>query len=216
MAGTLPETSAIGLGSTMRLVKAAGLAHPICMDQSTRRLPTHLTPAAFYRWAEAQPRGRFELVAGQVVAMSPERGAHLRAKAAIWRALSDAILAAGLPCQALPDGATVEVDDDTAYEPDATVNCGAPMADDAIAAPNPVIVVEVLSPGTRSVDAGAKLADYFRVPSIQHYLMVRTDKRMVIHHGRGVDGTIVTRLISTGPISLDPPGLTVQAEALFG
>ena len=41
-------------------------------------------------------------------------------------------------------GMTVEVDTD--YEPDAVVNCGPPIPDDAIAAPNPVIVVEVLSP----------------------------------------------------------------------
>jgi len=36
-----------------------------------------------------------------------------------------------------------------------------------------VVVVEVLSPATQSVDFADKLADYFRVPSIQHYLIVR-------------------------------------------
>ena len=50
---------------------------------------------------------------------------------------------------------TVEVDTD--YEPDAVVNCGPPIPDDAVAATNPVIVVEVLSPGTRGIDTGAKL-----------------------------------------------------------
>jgi hypothetical protein len=38
------------------------------------------------------------------------------------------------------------------------------MADDAVAAPNPVIIGEVLSPGTASTETGGKLADYFRDP----------------------------------------------------
>src|SRR6266567_4141646 len=64
--------------------------------------------------------------------------------------------------------------DDTDYEPDAVVNCGERPDPEGFVAPQPVIVVEVLSPSSRSTDAGAKLADYFRVPSVQHYLMVDT------------------------------------------
>ncbi len=77
--------------------------------------------------------------------MAPERGAHLRVKGAVYRALDRAVALAGVACQALPDGATVETGDSD-YEPDALVNCGPAMADDAVAAPNPVIVVDVLSP----------------------------------------------------------------------
>jgi len=65
----------------------------------------------------------------------------------VWAALDRAIRAAALPCEALPGGITVDVDDDTNYEPDAIVNCGPELPEDAIAAKNPVIVVEVLSPG---------------------------------------------------------------------
>ena len=54
-----------------------------------------LTREEYRRWAEAQPRGRFELVAGEVVAMSPERIAHARIKANAWLALRQAIAAAG-------------------------------------------------------------------------------------------------------------------------
>ena len=77
--------------------------------------------------------------------MAPERGAHLRVKGAVYSALKRAVADAGVPCQALPDGATVETGDSD-YEPDALVNCGEPMADDAIAAPNPVIIVESCHP----------------------------------------------------------------------
>ena len=177
--------------------------------------PGVLGRAEFRRWADAQPRGRYERVGGEVVAMAPERVAHLRVKAAAWLALRQAISAAGEPCEALPGGATVEVGDDTDYEPDAVVNCGPRLPPDAIAAPTPVIVVEVLSPSTQSVDTGAKLTDYFRVPSIQHYLIIRADRHAVVHHRRGDGDRIETRLIAQGRIDLDPPGVSVAVEDFY-
>ncbi len=187
------------------------------MGHTLAKAPLILSREEYRRWAEAQRRGRYERVAGEVVAMAPERGAHLRIKAATWLALRQAIAAAGVPCQALPDGATVEVGDDTDYEPDAVVNCGEPMDDDAVAAPNPVVVVEVLSPSTRSVDTGAKLTDYFRVPSIRHYLIVRADRRAVVHHRRRDDagGGIETQLVTERRIMLDPPGISILVEDLY-
>jgi Uma2 family endonuclease len=101
-------------------------------------------------------------------------------------------------------------------EGDAVVNCGPPIPDDAIAAPNPVIVVEALSPGTRGVDTGAKLDGYFRVPSIIHYLIVLRAKRGVIHHRRAPDGDIDTRIVSSGRIALDPPGITLDSDEIYG
>jgi Uma2 family endonuclease len=76
-------------------------------------------------------------------------------------------------------------------------------------------VVEVLSPSTRSVDTGAKLANYFRVPSIRHYLIVRADRRAVVHHRRRDDGGIETQLVTEGRITLDPPGISLLVEDLY-
>ena len=166
----------------------------------------------FRRWCESHP-GRHERVDGRIVAMAPERGAHLRAKAAVYKALDRAIAAAALDCQALPDGATVEIGDSD-YEPDALVNCGEPMADDAITAPNPVIIVEVLSPGTASTDTGGKLADYFRLPSVAHYLIIHPTRRTVTHHRRAGPG-IETLILVNGPIALTPPGITITVEELY-
>ena len=166
----------------------------------------------FRRWCEAQTKGRYERVDGRIVAMAPERGAHLRIKGAIYKALDRAVTVAGVPCEALPDGATVETGDSD-YEPDALVNRGEPMADDAVAAPDPVIIVEVLSPGTTATDTGGKLGDYFRVPSVAHYLIVHPTRRMVTHHRRTRDG-IETRIIVNGPIAMDPPGIVIATEEI--
>jgi len=174
-----------------------------------------LTREEYRRWAEAQPRGRSELVSGEVFAMAPERIAHAEVKAAAWLALRQAIRAAGVPFQALPDGITVEVDENTDFEPDAMVNCGDRPDGNAVAAPNPVVVVEVTSPGTRSVDTGYKLTGYFLVPSIRHYLVVLTERRMLFHHSRRDDGGIETRVVASGRVELDPPGISITVEELF-
>lgn len=182
------------------------------MSNALTDLP--MTREAFYAWSAQQPKGRYERLDGRVVAMAPERGAHLVMKSEIWLALRRAIEAAGLACQALPDGATVPSGDDD-YEPDAVVNCGTPMARDALTAPNPVVVVEVLSPGTSSVDTGAKLVGYLAVSSVQHYLIVHPNRRQIIHHRRGGAGEINTTIWTSGRLPLDPPGLDLDVTALY-
>lgn len=169
----------------------------------------------YRRWAESQPRGRYERVAGVIIAMAPERVEHIRVKMRVWRTLDQAVRAAGLPCEALGDGVTVEVGDDTDYEPDAVVNCGERISGNAVAAPNPVVIVEVLSPSTRSVDTGAKLTDYLSLPTVRHYLIVRADRRGVTHHRRTEGGNIETRLIAHGAITLDPPGISIDMEDIY-
>ena len=176
--------------------------------------PRGLTSDAFIAWAMEQPGGsRVELVAGEIVARAPERAAHSRLKGAIYAQLAEAIRRTGLTCEAYPDGMAVEVDRETIYEPDALVRCGTPLPDDAVKVTDPVIVVEVLPPSTRARDAGAKLADYFRIPSVRHYLIVRTEDCVIIHHARDDDGSIATRIVRGGPVRLDPPGLELAELA---
>lgn len=171
------------------------------------RLP-RMTADEFIAWAMERPETEhYELVAGEVVAMVPERLAHVRAKQRIVRRLEEAIERAGLPCEAFVDGLAVAVDARTVFEPDALVRCGPKLADDAVRIDDPMIVVEVLSPSTRSVDTGLKFTEYFRLPSIRHYLVVRAETRTVVRHARTGDGSIATRLVHDGRLRLDPPGI---------
>lgn len=170
-----------------------------------------MSSSEFIAWAMERPPGeRYELVAGEVVAMAPERSSHALIKGRVFRRLAEAIEAANLPCIVYPDGMAIEIDDATTYEPDAMVRCGPPLPDDAIKVTDPVIVVEVLSPSTRARDAGAKLEDYFRLPSVRHYLLLKTENQTLIHHERDAAGIIVTRIVRSGSITLDPPGIVVQ------
>jgi Uma2 family endonuclease len=172
-----------------------------------------MTRDEFHRWAEGQ-KGRFERIAGEPVAMSPERIQHIRLKSRIWMALDKAIRDAGPECEAVGDGITIEVDEDTDYEPDAIINCGPAMHPDATVAANPVVVVEVLSPGGQSIDTTDKLADYFRVASVQHYLIVRARRQEIIHHRREGDA-ILSRTVNIGTIQIDPPGIALAIADVY-
>ena len=174
-----------------------------------------MTTAEFLRWAEERPEGeRYELLAGRPVSMAPERNRHNLVKIDCWLSLRQAIRAAGLDCTVLGDGATVEIDDRNAYEPDVTVQCGEPIDVDAVVAAHPTLLVEVLSPSTKGVDSSDKLLGYFQLPSVRHYLVVDPVRQAVIHHRRVEDG-IATALLREGTLSLDPPGIEVDVSSFF-
>ena len=197
------------------LLRANALRHgPGVPFGQEAAMPQRLTRQEFVAWAETQPR-RYERIDGEPVAMPRQPAAHVRIKSRIWAALDRVIQRAGLDSEALADGMTVEIDADTDYEPDALVNCGPNVPPEATVASNPVIVVEVLSPSTQSIDSNAKLADYFRVPSIQHYLILQTRKREVIHYTRS--GTeIIARVLHLGTIALHPPGIEFDLTEVYG
>jgi Uma2 family endonuclease len=173
-----------------------------------------MTVDEFLSWAEGR-EGRWELHDGEPVMMSPERVAHNRTKFSAAKALDAAVAAAGLPCEVFTDGMAIRVDARTTYEPDASVVCGPRRSDETIAVDNPIIVVEVLSPSTAAIDHGRKLSGYFSLPSVEHYLILDPERRVVIHHKRGGSDAIETRVLTGGAALLDPPGFEVAVEALF-
>jgi Uma2 family endonuclease len=182
---------------------------------TTQSKPRRMTVAEFLDWAIAQPRGRYELVNGEVVPMAPERALHNRVKGAVFRALDDAVKRAGLPCIAYTDGMTVVINNQHAREPDAAVQCGVAFDPNTLILKAPLIVVEITSPSSERDDTGKKVGEYFSVPSIQHYLIVNLDEKVVVHHERGQGANIEKRIVASGDIDLRPPGMTVPVAELL-
>jgi Uma2 family endonuclease len=147
--------------------------------------------------------------------MAPERVEHVRAKLLAVIALRGAIARGELPCEAFSEGLGVMVDEGTCYIPDALVTCGEPLPPDARIATDPIIVVEVLSPSTRDIDTTIKLADYFRIPCLRHYLIIDVGRRSLVLYSRQPDGVVTVSIARTGDIRLDPPGLSVAVTDLF-
>jgi Uma2 family endonuclease len=173
-----------------------------------------MTVDEFLTWAEGNP-GRHELFRGEVYAMAPETVGHAERKGAVYLALRTAIQQRSLPCHVMPDGGTVRIDDTTAYEPDALVYCGRKLPPSAVEIPNPVIIIEVLSPSTRQFDVSIKLAGYFRLASVAHYLIVDPAQPLILHHSRSGGDTILTRVVTEGSIALDPPGLELVVADIY-
>jgi Uma2 family endonuclease len=172
-----------------------------------------MTVQDYLAWAQSPgEHPRSELINGQVVAMSPERAAHNRTKISVLMSLHRAIGVAGAQCEVLTDGMAVRIDDHTVYEPDALVYCGERLPPGSLIVPSPAIVVEVSSPSTVHTDTSAKLVGYFKLVSVQHYLVIDPDGRTVTHHARGCPPVVR----SEGELCLDPPGLTVTIADLLG
>ena len=173
-----------------------------------------MTVDEFLVWAEAQ-EGRWELHDGVVKRITPERLDHARTKGETCLALTFAVRHAACDCEVFGSGPGVQIDEQTVYAPDGAIVCGPKLPGDAILLVNLIVVVEVLSPSTAAIDHGRKLSGYFSLPSVEHYLILDPERRVVIHHKRGQGDAIETRVLSEGSAKLDPPGFAVAVEALF-
>ncbi len=173
-----------------------------------------MTVDEYLVWALGRP-GRFELIDGVVRHMSPETVGHAEAKHAAVVALKSAIKKSGLAYFALPDGATVRVAKDTAFEPDALVYAAPRVDPKDVEITNPIIIIEVGSTSTRKYDAGFKLNGYMSLPSVHHVLLVNVEKRFVLHHRRETAASFNTTSVTGGILHLDPPGLEIPVAEFF-
>lgn len=99
--------------------------------------------------------------------------------------------------------------------PDALVVCGAMErdAEDRLALTNPVVVVEVLSPGTEAYDRGDKLAHYQTIPSLHEVVLVCHDRRWIEVWQRERDGW--RAIGSAGSVELPSIGCILDVGDVF-
>lgn len=62
-----------------------------------------------------------------------------------------------------------------AFYPDLSIHCDQKPTGKAITAKFPTLILEVLSPTTRSYDLTTKRKEYFRIPSLRHYLTLDSE-----------------------------------------
>jgi Uma2 family endonuclease len=183
-----------------------------------------MTVAAFLEWASRRPEGeRWELIEGVPVpvrgaapaqAMAAETVIHARSKRRIDHALSAALAVAGHSCEVFVSGPKVRIDAESAFEPDVVVTCV--EVPDGMLIPDPLIVVEVLSASARDRDFSIKLAGYAGLASVAHYLLVDTQRRLVVHHHRpGGEREFRTSIVRGGVVRLEPPGLDLDIDAIY-
>ncbi len=169
----------------------------------------------YLAWSARQERGRYEFIDGGIVEMPAEGVEHNRVKSVMWIALRDAVASAGFPGDALADGMAIQTRGGArGREPDAMVSVTR-VAAKSLFVPDPMIVAEVVSPSSERDDTGDKLDEYFSVPTIAHYLIVRPEKKLIVHHARATDGTVRTSFVTGATLILDPPGLTLDLAPIW-
>lgn len=126
-----------------------------------------------------------EFYNGRMYAMTGASREHNLVTANIARELT--IQLKNRPCEAYINDMRVRAASSRNYfYPDVVVICGEPDFEDAQADTllNPTVLIEVLSPSTEAYDRGDKFAQYRRIPSLQEYLLVSSDRPRVERYAR--------------------------------
>jgi Uma2 family endonuclease len=130
-----------------------------------------MTIEQFLTWEERQ-EGRFEFDGVGPVGMVGGTLAH----GAILSNLLGALVAAlkGKPCRPYGSDVKIAASGRIRY-PDAFVVC-TPQNSGGTVATDPVVVFEILSPGTSHIDMVVKNAEYRDTPSIKRYVILQQDQ----------------------------------------
>lgn len=159
-----------------------------------------MTVTEFDAFTDAQLEDTlWELVDGQIVAMTNPTARHGRIVANVGTALKPAadrkgcdVNFGGFRVQATADGSGVDK-----TIPDLTVTCGTVMPDHTFTT-EPTIVVEVLSRSTMDYDRGAKLDFYKSLPSLRDVVLVYRSEMRVEHFRRERDAWVMSPLVQAG------------------
>jgi Uma2 family endonuclease len=138
-------------------------------------LPTDLTVEEFLEWADTAV-GRYELVDGDVVAMAPPSQTHGLIFAEISYLISDHLRKSGGRCRVvLKPGVKARIRARHNYRiPELGVICKPPVAGTQMVA-EPVLIVEVLSPGNRKA-TWTNVWAYAANPAVQEILIIESTK----------------------------------------
>jgi Uma2 family endonuclease len=125
----------------------------------------------FLAWAQGHV-GRFELVERHVAMMVRASKTHALIASQLMRALWARIDV--LKWVVLGSDLAVDVGPDSLRYPDAIVDSIGGQR--ALVATAPVLIAEVLSPSSATLDLGDKAAEYLRLPSLTAYLVLSQDE----------------------------------------
>jgi len=173
-----------------------------------------MTVSEFLSWEDGTDT-RYELLGGFPVAMAPPAIAHgilaLRLGARI-----DAALRSRPPCFGQSEAGIVRPGrDDTCYVADLAVSCSPPERGQQLLQ-DPLLIVEILSPGTAMYDRQTKVADYRRIPSVEEILLI--DSASIFAEVLRREGDRWITEIVRGPqatLSLASIGLTATMSELY-
>lgn len=190
-----------------------GVAYSHEMTTSAHRV--HYTYAE-YLALEAASNVKHEYLDGQIYGMAGGTPQHAALAATLIGLLFPQL--AGGRCRAFDSDLRVRVPETgLATYPDVTVVCGPREhhADDVHAVVNPTVVFAVLSPSTEDYDRTEKLKHFQRISSLQHYVVVGHDARVVETWTRSDAGWSHAVARANEAVTLAAIGASFDVDALY-
>lgn len=127
-----------------------------------------------YLERERYAADRHEFNNGLVYMMAGGSVDHSRIALATYTALTAKL--ARRKCEVLgSDLRVITPDNQAAYYPDLSVHCDQKLDGKEHGSRRPILIVEVTSPSTRRFDLTTKRKEYFRIPTLCHYLVLDSE-----------------------------------------
>ncbi|WP_174297156.1 Uma2 family endonuclease [Sphingomonas bacterium] len=177
------------------------------MASSALQHPRLLTVEEFLE-IDFGPGLKAELDRGVIQMMAGGTRDHARVQGNVLAYLHAALRGSG--CRTYGSDMKVRSDDRSVRYPDVTVDCGAPGdagSDQFLHAPR--VIVEILSPSTRTTDAGVKLDEYRSIDTVETIALVDPEtERLRVLQRAGPQSWNDTAFVA--PAALDLPSLGVS------
>ena len=157
---------------------------------------------------------RHEFVDGSIHAMTGGTMRHNRIALNLARLLEDRF--EGTSCQVFVNDMKLHVEAvNSVYYPDVLVYCGSATAAGDKLARDALLVVEVTSESSESVDRREKRMAYRKLPGLQAYWVVNQSEPNVEAHTRDTDGTWLMRSIGPGDALAVPDAADLPLASLY-
>jgi Uma2 family endonuclease len=133
-----------------------------------------------YLKAENASEQKHEYFQGEVFAMAGASPRHNKIFSNLFGRLATKLL--GKPCQPYGSDTRVCIPNNTLFTyPDISIFCGniIPFEKDENTATEPVVIIEILSPGTKGYDRGNKFKLYREIFSLKEYILVDSESTCV-------------------------------------
>lgn len=185
--------------------------------------PQQMTIEEYLEW-EPQQDLRYEYVNGEVFAMTGGTIPHNDIALNFYTALRPHLRSRG--CRVNVSDVKVQVSPKSPYYyPDVIVSCDSQDLNARKFIQNPKLIAEVLSAGTSGKDRGEKFTCYLKIPTLQEYILIDSEKISVERYCRGegrmwlyypyIAGDIITlsSIEFEFPIELLYEGVGLETEA---
>jgi Uma2 family endonuclease len=169
-----------------------------------------MTLDEFLAWERERPE-RYEFADGVVVMMTGGSLDHSTIASNLRTELKNRLR--GTPCLPFRGDAKVIANGAVRY-PDLAVTCS-PRSGREDVVPEPVLVIEVVSPSTARTDRGRKKFDYFATASIRQYAIVEQDERLIDLYTRTAEGWVNEIVTDDAVLKLSSVGVAIALDAIY-